>query len=51
MEKIIIEEILSKEFFIKFPKPHYLLEKPVKDWDEYDWNNFKSIVRKILGIL
>ena len=43
-----IEEMLSEEGFNSFPKPHYLLDKDIEKWDEYDWSNFKSIMNKII---
>ena len=43
-----IQEIYKEKFMQKFPKPHYLLDKDVEDWDEYDWSNYKAIVDKII---
>ncbi len=25
---------------------HYLAQKPIDDWDEYDWSNYRSLKRK-----
>ena len=42
-----IEDIYKEKFLEKFPKPHYLLDKDMEKWDEYDWSNFRSILRRI----
>ena len=44
-EKPLIDKIKYRD---EFPKPHYLLEKDIEKWDEYDWGNFRSIVNKII---
>lgn len=43
-----IQEIYTEKFMKRFPKPHYLLEKDVEEWDEYDWSNYRAIVDKVL---
>ncbi len=45
---VLIQEIYIEKFMKDFPKPHYLLDKPIDKWDDYDWNNFQSIVKKII---
>ncbi len=43
-----IDEIYTEEWMNKFPKPHYLLDKDIEDWDEYDWSNYKAITENII---
>ena len=40
------QEDINQFFSDSYNELHYLNEKPVKDWDEYDLSNFKSLVRK-----
>ncbi len=42
-----IDEIYTEKFMNEFPKPHYLLNKDLEEWDEYDWYNYRAIVNKI----
>ena len=43
-----IQQIYTEKFMKDFPKPHYLLSKEVEDWDDYDWKNFQSIIKKLV---
>jgi hypothetical protein len=40
------QEDINQFFSDSSNEIHYLNSKPVKDWDEYDLSNFKSLVRK-----
>lgn len=43
-----IDEIYTEKFMGDFPKPHYLLDKDIEDWDKYDWINFQNIIGVII---
>ena len=44
-----MREVFTSKFMQRFPNPHYLLDKDIKDWDQKDYSNFQIIRKIIMG--